>query len=198
MTLRVSPPTVQPSPAAPQPDGPPFPLALGTNVFGWTVGAPTAFEVLDVFVGDGGRIIDTADVYSAWLPGNVGGESETIIGRWIARPGNRERVVLSTKCGQHPEAPGLTRTSIRMAVEASLRRLRTDYIDYYFTHFDDDETPRRDRRRAQRTRRRGQDPPPGRLELHGRAPPSGAGDRRPRRPAPVRSGPGRLQPRPPR
>ncbi|MBD8702628.1 aldo/keto reductase [Frigoribacterium sp. CFBP9039] len=141
MTPQSVPPTVEPSPAASQPDETPFPLALGTNVFGWTVGAPTAFEVLDVFVGDGGRIIDTADVYSAWLPGNVGGESETIIGRWIARPGNRERVVLSTKCGQHPEAPGLTRTSIRMAVDASLRRLRTDYIDYYFTHFDDDETP---------------------------------------------------------
>lgn len=122
-------------------DDVPFPLALGTNVFGWTVGAPTAFEVLDVFVGDGGRIIDTADVYSAWLPGNVGGESETIIGRWIARPGNRDRVVLSTKCGQHPEAPGLTRESIRMAIDASLRRLRTDYVDYYFAHFDDDETP---------------------------------------------------------
>jgi aryl-alcohol dehydrogenase-like predicted oxidoreductase len=136
----VTPPSV-PATTDESTDGPVFPLALGTNVFGWTVGAPTAFEVLDVFVGDGGRIIDTADVYSAWLPGNVGGESETIIGRWIARPGNRERVVLSTKCGQHPEAPGLTRTSIRAAVDASLRRLRTDYIDYYFTHFDDDETP---------------------------------------------------------
>jgi len=136
----VTPPSV-PATADDPTDGPVFPLALGTNVFGWTVGAPTAFEVLDVFVGDGGRIIDTADVYSAWLPGNVGGESETIIGRWIARPGNRERVLLSTKCGQHPDAPGLTRTSIRTAVDASLRRLRTDYIDYYFTHFDDDETP---------------------------------------------------------
>ncbi|KQR64966.1 aldo/keto reductase [Frigoribacterium sp. Leaf172] len=136
----MTPPSV-PATADDPADGPVFPLALGTNVFGWTVGAPTAFEVLDVFVGDGGRIIDTADVYSAWLPGNVGGESETIIGRWIARPGNRERVLLSTKCGQHPDAPGLTRTSIRTAVDASLRRLRTDYIDYYFTHFDDDETP---------------------------------------------------------
>ncbi|KQO82352.1 hypothetical protein ASF17_04365 [Frigoribacterium sp. Leaf263] len=136
----MTPPSV-PATADDPTDGPVFPLALGTNVFGWTVGAPTAFEVLDVFVGDGGRIIDTADVYSAWLPGNVGGESETIIGRWIARPGNRERVLLSTKCGQHPDAPGLTRTSIRTAVDASLRRLRTDYIDYYFTHFDDDETP---------------------------------------------------------
>jgi len=110
-------------------------------VFGWTVGAPTALEVLDVFVGDGGRVVDTADVYSAWLPGNVGGESEAIIGRWLARPGNRERVVLSTKCGQHPEAPGLTRSSIRTAVEASLRRLRTDHVDLCFAHFDDDETP---------------------------------------------------------
>ncbi|GAA4677512.1 aldo/keto reductase [Frondihabitans cladoniiphilus] len=119
----------------------PFPLALGTNVFGWTVGAPTALEILDVFAADGGQVIDTADVYSAWLPGNSGGESEAIIGRWLARPGNRERVIVSTKCGQHPEAPGLSRTSIRRAVDASLQRLRTDRIDLYFTHFDDDETP---------------------------------------------------------
>ncbi|MBD8658852.1 aldo/keto reductase [Frigoribacterium sp. CFBP 8754] len=123
------------------PDGDGFPLALGTNVFGWTVGAPTALEVLDVFAGDGGRLIDTADVYSAWLPGNSGGESEAIIGRWLARPGNREKVVISTKCGQHPDAPGLGRASIRRAVEASLLRLRTDHIDLYATHFDDDETP---------------------------------------------------------
>ena len=124
------------------PDGtPPFPLALGTNVFGWTVGAPTALEVLDLFADDGGRVVDTADVYSAWLPGNSGGESEAIIGRWLARPGNRYRVVLSTKCGQHPDAPGLSRASIRTAVEASLRRLRTDHVDFYFAHFDDDETP---------------------------------------------------------
>ena len=122
-------------------DVPPFPLALGTNVFGWTVGAPTALEVLDVFAGDGGRVVDTADVYSAWLPGNVGGESEAIIGRWLSRPGNRERVVVSTKCGQHPDAPGLTRASIRTAVDASLARLRTDHIDLYFAHFDDDEAP---------------------------------------------------------
>ena len=119
----------------------PFPLALGTNVFGWTVGAPTALEVLDLFADDGGRVVDTADIYSAWLPGNSGGESEAIIGRWLARPGNRDRVVLSTKCGQHPDAPGLSRASIRTAVEASLRRLRTDHVDFYFTHFDDDETP---------------------------------------------------------
>jgi aryl-alcohol dehydrogenase-like predicted oxidoreductase len=118
-----------------------FPLALGTNVFGWTVGAPTALEILDVFVADGGRVIDTADVYSAWLPGNSGGESETVIGRWLARPGNRDRVVLSTKCGQHPESPGLSRESIRSAVDASLARLKTDRIDLYFAHFDDDRTP---------------------------------------------------------
>jgi aryl-alcohol dehydrogenase (NADP+) len=118
-----------------------FPLALGTNVFGWTVGAPTALEILDVFAADGGTVIDTADVYSAWLPGNSGGESEAIIGRWLARPGNRDRVIVSTKCGQHPDAPGLTRASIRRAVDASLQRLRTDRIDLYFTHFDDDEAP---------------------------------------------------------
>ena len=120
---------------------PTFPLALGTNVFGWTVGAPTALEILDEFAGDGGRVIDTADVYSAWLPGNSGGESEAIIGRWLARPGNRDRVIVSTKVGQQAEAPGLTRASIRAGVEASLTRLRTDRIDLYFAHFDDDETP---------------------------------------------------------
>lgn len=120
---------------------PAFPLALGTNVFGWTVGAPTALDILDVFAADGGRVVDTADVYSTWLPGNSGGESEAIIGRWLARPGNRERVVISTKVGQHPDAPGLTRDSIRRGVEASLRRLRTDHIDLYFAHYDDDETP---------------------------------------------------------
>jgi aryl-alcohol dehydrogenase-like predicted oxidoreductase len=119
----------------------PFPLALGTNVFGWTVGAPTALEILDVFVADGGRVIDTADVYSSWLPGNSGGESETIIGRWLTRPGNRDGVVLSSKCGQHPDSPGLTRQSIRRAVDASLARLKTDRIDLYFAHFDDDRTP---------------------------------------------------------
>lgn len=119
----------------------PFPLALGTNVFGWTVGAPTALEILDVFVADGGRVIDTADVYSAWLPGNSGGESEAIIGRWLARPGNRDRVIVSTKIGQHPAAPGLTASSVRRAVDASLARLRTDRIDLLFAHYDDDETP---------------------------------------------------------
>jgi aryl-alcohol dehydrogenase-like predicted oxidoreductase len=118
-----------------------FPLALGTNVFGWTVGAPTALTILDEFTGAGGVVVDTADVYSVWLPGNAGGESEAIIGRWLARPGNRDRVILSTKVGQHPAAPGLSRASIRAGVEASLRRLKTDRIDLYFAHFDDDETP---------------------------------------------------------
>ncbi|RKR73077.1 aldo/keto reductase [Frondihabitans australicus] len=119
----------------------PYPLALGTNVFGWTVGAPTALEVLDVFVDSGGTVIDTADVYSAWLPGNSGGESETIIGRWLSRPGNRDRVVVSTKVGQHPDAPGLTAESVRRAVDASLARLKTDRIDLLFAHYDDDDTP---------------------------------------------------------
>ncbi|WP_369824043.1 aldo/keto reductase [Frondihabitans sp. PAMC 28766] len=110
-------------------------------MFGWTVGAPTALEILDVFASYGGRVIDTADVYSAWLPGNSGGESEAIIGRWLVKPGNRDRVVVSTKVGQHPDAPGLTAESVRRAVEASLKRLRTDRIDLLFAHYDDDETP---------------------------------------------------------
>jgi aryl-alcohol dehydrogenase-like predicted oxidoreductase len=118
-----------------------FPLSLGGNVFGWTSDEAASFAVLDAFVAGGGNFIDTADVYSAWLPGHTGGESETVIGNWMAARGNRDRVIVATKVASHAEAPGASRASIEKGVEASLRRLRTDYIDLYYIHRDDAETP---------------------------------------------------------
>ncbi|MBI3872636.1 MAG: aldo/keto reductase [candidate division Zixibacteria bacterium] len=119
------------------------PLAFGGNVFGWTVDDPGAFNLLDAFVGAGFNFIDTADVYSSWAPGNSGGESETIIGRWMKQRGNRDRVVIATKVGMAmaPDRKGLSRPYIMSAVEASLRRLQTDHIDLYQSHVDDSETP---------------------------------------------------------
>lgn len=119
------------------------PLALGGNVFGWTVDEPTSFEVLDAFVATGCNLIDTADVYSIWIPGNKGGESETIIGKWLKRSGNRGKVILATKVGMKmdPERKGLTKSYILRAVEDSLKRLQTDCIDLYQSHTDDLETP---------------------------------------------------------
>ena len=118
-----------------------FPLCLGGNVFGWTADERGSFEVLDAYVEAGGNFIDTADSYSAFAPGNHGGESETILGSWFAARGNRERIVLATKVGRHPELAGLAPATIRTGIEASLRRLRTDYIDLYYAHADDPETP---------------------------------------------------------
>ncbi len=118
-----------------------FPLSLGGNVFGWTADEATSFAVLDAFVDGGGDFIDTADVYSAWVPGHAGGESETVIGNWMAARGNRDRVVIATKVASHAEAPGASRASIEKGVESSLRRLQTDYIDLYYIHRDDAETP---------------------------------------------------------
>jgi aryl-alcohol dehydrogenase-like predicted oxidoreductase len=118
-----------------------FPLALGGNVFGWTADEAQSFAVLDAYAEAGGNFIDTADSYSAWVPGNSGGESETIIGRWMAERGNRDQIVLATKVSQHPEAKGLARDTVRRAVDASLRRLGTDHIDLYYAHFDDVATP---------------------------------------------------------
>jgi aryl-alcohol dehydrogenase-like predicted oxidoreductase len=119
------------------------PLAFGGNVFGWTVDEPTAFLLLDTFVDHGFSLVDTADVYSKWAPGNQGGESESIIGRWIAQGGGRRRkIVLATKVGM--EMPGgkkgLAKKYINEAVEESLRRLRTDYIDLYQSHNEDPDT----------------------------------------------------------
>jgi aryl-alcohol dehydrogenase-like predicted oxidoreductase len=118
-----------------------FPLSLGGNVFGWTADEAASFAVLDAFVDGGGNFIDTADVYSAWVPGHAGGESETVIGNWMAARDNRDRVVVATKVASHAEAPGASRASIEKGVEASLRRLQTDYIDLYYIHRDDAETP---------------------------------------------------------
>ncbi|HXS52613.1 MAG TPA: aldo/keto reductase [Usitatibacter sp.] len=119
------------------------PLAFGANVFGWTVDEPTAFLLLDTFVDHGFNLVDTADVYSKWAPGNSGGESEAMLGRWIERSGKRDRVVVATKVGM--EMPGvgkgLSARYIRQACEASLRRLRVERIDLYQAHAEDPDTP---------------------------------------------------------
>jgi aryl-alcohol dehydrogenase-like predicted oxidoreductase len=119
------------------------PFAFGGNVFGWTVDEPTAFLLLDLFVDRGFNLIDTADVYSKWATGNRGGESETVIGKWLAGSGRRKDVVIATKVGM--EMPGvgtgLSRDHIVSSVEASLRRLQTDYIDLYQAHAEDPKTP---------------------------------------------------------
>jgi aryl-alcohol dehydrogenase-like predicted oxidoreductase len=118
-----------------------FPLALGGNVFGWTADRDGAFAVLDAFVAGGGDFVDTADVYSAWVEGNKGGESEELIGEWLASRGTRDRIVLATKVGSHPAHRGLRAQTIKEAAEDSLRRLRTDHIDLYYTHYDDPTVP---------------------------------------------------------
>ncbi|WP_225826815.1 aldo/keto reductase [Streptomyces naphthomycinicus] len=118
-----------------------FPLSLGGNVFGWTADEQTSFAVLDAYTAAGGNFIDTADSYSAWIEGNQGGESETIIGKWVKARGNRADVVIATKVSQHPDFQGLSAANIKAAADASLRRLDTDYIDLYYTHFDKPEVP---------------------------------------------------------
>jgi aryl-alcohol dehydrogenase-like predicted oxidoreductase len=119
------------------------PLAFGGNVFGWTADEQTAFKLLEAFVAFGFNLIDTADIYPKWAPGNKGGESETIIGNWLKRSGNREKIVLATKVGSEmgPGEKGLSRAYILRAVEDSLKRLQTDHIDLYQSHVDDPETP---------------------------------------------------------
>jgi aryl-alcohol dehydrogenase-like predicted oxidoreductase len=118
------------------------PLCLGGNVFGWTLDEGAAFRILDEFVAAGFDFIDTADVYSTWVPGHVGGESETIIGKWFRQRGNRSKVILATKVGWQmpPDGGGLSKTYVMRAVEDSLRRLQTDYIDLYQSHIDDADT----------------------------------------------------------
>ncbi|WP_375400412.1 aldo/keto reductase [uncultured Amnibacterium sp.] len=117
------------------------PVVLGGNVFGWTADRETSFAVLDAFVASGGRSIDTADAYAAWAPGNSGGESETILGEWFDTAGKRDQVVLATKVGSLASRKGLSAATITAAVEDSLRRLRTDRIDLYFAHRDDEWVP---------------------------------------------------------
>jgi aryl-alcohol dehydrogenase-like predicted oxidoreductase len=119
------------------------PIAFGGNVFGWTIQEETSFQILDQFTEQGFNLIDTADVYSKWNPGNQGGESEIIIGNWMKSRNKREQVVISSKVGGDMGSgrKGLSKDYIVTAVEASLKRLQTDYIDLYFSHFDDLETP---------------------------------------------------------
>ncbi|AWL33536.1 MULTISPECIES: aldo/keto reductase [Streptomyces] len=118
-----------------------FPLALGGNVFGWTADEAQSFAVLDAYAAAGGNFIDSADTYSSWVPGNEGGESETMIGKWLASRGNRDEIVVATKVGSHPKFKGLSAPNVKAAAEESLRRLGTDRIDLYYTHFDDPSVP---------------------------------------------------------
>ncbi len=122
-----------------------FPLVLGGNVFGWTVDEAASFKILDAYVAAGFNMIDTADVYSIWVPGHKGGESETILGKWLQRDANRSKVLIATKVGfpMGPDSKGLSKAYILRAVEDSLRRLRTDYIDLYQAHTDDPTPPRK-------------------------------------------------------
>ena len=119
------------------------PLAFGGNVFGWTTDEPTSFALLDAFVDAGFNLIDTADMYSTWVEGHKGGESETILGKWLQHSGKRAKVIIASKVGKEmgPNLQGLSKAYIMQAVEASLRRLQTDYIDLYQSHADDPDTP---------------------------------------------------------
>jgi aryl-alcohol dehydrogenase-like predicted oxidoreductase len=125
-----------------------FPLCLGSNVFGWTCTEAESFAVLDAYAAAGGNVVDTADTYSSWVSGNTGGESETIIGNWMRSRGNRQRIVVATKVGLWSAHKGLAPATIRTAVDGSLTRLGTDYIDLYYAHTDDRETPLEDTLRA--------------------------------------------------
>lgn len=117
------------------------PICLGGNVFGWSANKDESFAVLDAFVAAGGNFIDTADVYSEWVEGHVGGESETILGEWMAARGNRSEIIIATKVSMLSTRSGLSRANIMAAVEDSLRRLQTEYIDLYYAHRDDADTP---------------------------------------------------------
>jgi aryl-alcohol dehydrogenase-like predicted oxidoreductase len=122
------------------------PLVFGGNVFGWTADEARTFELLDAFVANGFNCIDTADIYSNWIPGNKGGESENIIGKWMKARGNRDKIVIATKFGAplSPDKKGTSKVYAAKAVEDSLRRLQTDYIDLYQTHTDDETNPLED------------------------------------------------------
>jgi aryl-alcohol dehydrogenase-like predicted oxidoreductase len=124
------------------------PLIFGGNVFGWTADEAMSHRLLDAFVDGGFNAVDTADVYSAWVPGHVGGESEAVIGRWLKASGKRDSVLILTKVAMWPKRPGLSAANIEAAVEESLGRLQTDYIDLYQSHQDDAETPQEETLRA--------------------------------------------------
>jgi len=117
------------------------PLIFGGNVFGWTADEATSHQLLDAFVDGGFNAVDTADVYSAWVPGHEGGESESVIGRWLRASGKRDKVLILTKVAMWPKQPGLSAANIEAAVEGSLKRLQTDYIDLYQSHQDDAAAP---------------------------------------------------------
>jgi aryl-alcohol dehydrogenase-like predicted oxidoreductase len=117
------------------------PLIFGGNVFGWTADEATSHRLLDAFVDGGFNAVDTADVYSAWVPGHAGGESESVIGRWLKARGRRDDVLILTKVAMWPAQPGLSAANIAVAVEGSLKRLQTDHIDLYQAHQDDAATP---------------------------------------------------------
>jgi aryl-alcohol dehydrogenase-like predicted oxidoreductase len=119
------------------------PLVFGGNIFGWTVDQETSFKLLDAFVAAGFNSVDTADVYSKWVPGHTGGESEAILGEWMKGRGNRSKVIIATKVGMDmgDGKKGLSKSHILRSAEESLRRLQTDYIDLYQSHIDDAETP---------------------------------------------------------
>jgi aryl-alcohol dehydrogenase (NADP+) len=125
-----------------------FPLCLGGNVFGWTSDERESCDVLDRYAAAGGNFVDTADVYSAWVPGHSGGESDTIVGRWMAARGARGRMVIATKVGMRPDLKGLSPRTIRAAAEGSLKRLGVASLDLYYAHADDPETPLEDSLRA--------------------------------------------------
>lgn len=123
-------------------------LVLGGNVFGWTASEEASFDILDAYAAAGGNAIDLADSYPHWAPGCAGGESEEIVGRWMAARGNRSDVVICTKVGKFPGNHGLSRAQIMAGVDGSLRRLQTDYIDLYYCHADDLQTPLEETLRA--------------------------------------------------
>jgi len=118
-----------------------FPICLGGNVFGWTADERASFDVLDAYAEAGGNFIDTADTYSSWVPGHQGGESETILGRWLKARKNEGRIIIATKVGQAPGFKGLTAKNIRAAVEQSLARLGIERIGLYYAHIDDQSVP---------------------------------------------------------
>ena len=156
-----------------------FRVCLGGNVFSWTANEEESCAVLDAYASGGGNFIDTADVYASWVPGHVGGESEAIIGRWMASRGLRNRMIVATKVGLLSGLEGLAPTTIRRAAEASLRRLGVDRIDLYYAHKDDPKTPLEETlARIRRARPRRQGALRGRLQLHGAAAGRGARDLR--------------------
>ena len=173
------------------------PLMFGGNVLGWTADEAMSFKLLDGFVDAGLDAIDTADVYSKWAPGNKGGESETIFGKWLKARGGRTKVVIATKAGNEmaPDKKGLSKAYILRAVEDSLRRLQTDYIDLYQSHIDDAATPLDETlSRLSEADRAGQGARHRLLQLHGAAVGRSVADQLGQRAAALREPAAALQP----